>query len=114
MLYVVSVYAGDGDVGPYGVVPAQDHSWVGNAVASQGGSFAENGSKLSEPAPEAFTVQSKVHLAAVVAQVAQFCTGPKVDVTTQNGIPNVVEMRRLGTWKENGMLHLGGMAHHSV
>ena len=86
------MHAGDGDVGPYGVVPAQDHSWVGNAVASQGGSFAENGSKLSEPAPEAFTVQSKVHLAAVVAQVAQFCTGPKVDVTTQNGIPNVVEM----------------------
>ena len=41
---------------------------------------------------------AKMHFSPVVAEVAEFGSSTEVDVFSEDGVANVVEMRRFGSW----------------
>ena len=101
MLTLCTVYTRDGDVGANHAVATQDHAGIGDAVATECTPFAEDGSEFTQAAGDALAVDSQVHLASVVAKVAEFRTCSQVDILSEYGIPNVVEMRGFCTRKQD-------------
>ena len=108
------MHAGNGDVGPYDAVAAEDHTWVRDAVATRGHPLSENSPEFAKPARYALVAMSKMDLASIVSKVAKF--GPRSEVRTlsEDGIADVVEVRRLRSGKKNGVLDLGRMTDHGV
>lgn len=101
MLTLCTVYARDGDVGTNHAVATQDHAGIGDAVATERAAFAEDGSEFTQAAGDALAVDSQVHLTPVISKVAEFGTSPQVDIPSENGISNVVEMRGFRTRKQD-------------
>ena len=108
------MHAGNGDVGPYDAVAAEDHTWVRDAVATRGHPLSENSPEFAKPARYALVAMSKMDLASIVSKVAKF--GPRSEVRTlsEDGIADVVEVRRFRSGKKNGVLDLGRMTDHGV
>ena len=114
MLTLLAMHTRDGNVGANNAVTPQYHAGIGDAVAAKSASLTQHGPEFAQAAGYALTVYSQVHLTAVVAEIAEFGTRPKVDVFSENGVADVVEVGGFGARQENGMLHFGGMTDHSV
>ena len=106
--------AGYGDVGPYGAVATKNHAGVGHAIATQGNPFSKDGPKLTQATWNSFPFMAKMHFSTVVAEVTEFRTSTEVDVFSEDGVANVIEMRRFGTWQEDRVLYFCSMANHGV
>ena len=102
------------DVGPNHAVATQDDTRVGDAVAAQGDAFTQQSAKLSQPACNPLAVDPKVNFTAVVAKVAEFGTCAKVDVLSENGIADVIEMGRFGARQEDAVFDFGSVTHDRI
>ena len=87
-----------GDIGPYGAVATKNHAGVGHAITTQSNPFSKDGSKLTQATWDSFPVMAKMHFSSVVTEVAEFGSSTEVDVFSEDGVANVVEMRRFGSW----------------
>ena len=114
MLAAGFMNAGYGDIGPYGAVATKNHAGVGYAIATQSTPFSKDGPKLAQATWNSFPVMTKVHFSPVITEVAEFGSSTEVDVFSEDGVANVVEMWRFGPGEENRVLHFRCMANHGV
>jgi len=69
---------------------------------------------LSQSTRHPFAADSEVDFTAVVAKVAEFGPCAKIDVLSEDGIADVIEMRRFGARQENAVLDFGGVTHDRI
>lgn len=73
-----------GHVRPYGALWPKNGSWIGNAVAPKLAPFTEHRAKLAQAAGVARTIEAEMNFTAIVAEVAEFCSGSKVDILAKD------------------------------
>ena len=88
-------------VGPNDILASKNDAGIGDAVAPQGTIFSKNRSKFTQTASQTLAVDAKVDFSSIVSQIAQFCSRTQVNIRSEYGISNVVEMGCFGLRKEN-------------
>jgi hypothetical protein len=71
-------------VRPYGALWPKNGSWIGNAVASKLAPFAEHRAEFAQTAGEVRTIEAEMNFTAIVAEVAEFGSGSKVDIPAED------------------------------
>ena len=101
MFLIWAVNSSHRHVGPNDILAPKNDAGIGDAVAPQGTIFSQNRPKFTQTASHTLAVDAKVDFSSIVSQIAQFCSSTQVNIRSEYGISNVVEVRCFGLRKEN-------------